>query len=134
MFTAGGHKGLGHRASDPYRNETRVDFVTASYSETARSVGQDREINGRPPEMAKQRALGGTVSAGRRLTGSARFCIVFSISTSRNTERTMANRQKQQKGTKARQDKRAHVIAYRKSCKPRGTGLSHYILMDKKGK
>jgi len=26
------------------------------------------------------------------------------------------------------------VIAYRKSCKAKGTGLSHYILMDGKGK
>ena len=26
------------------------------------------------------------------------------------------------------------VIAYRKKCKANGTGLSHYILMDKKGK
>lgn len=26
------------------------------------------------------------------------------------------------------------VIACRKSCKAEGTGLSHYILMDKKGK
>ncbi|MFA5863565.1 MAG: modified peptide precursor CbpA [Phycisphaerae bacterium] len=27
-----------------------------------------------------------------------------------------------------------NVIAYRKSCKADGTGLSHYILMDKKAK
>jgi modified peptide precursor CbpA len=27
-----------------------------------------------------------------------------------------------------------NVIAYRKSCKAIGTGLSHYILMDKKAK
>lgn len=26
------------------------------------------------------------------------------------------------------------VIAYRKACKASGTGLSHYILMDKKAK
>ena len=26
------------------------------------------------------------------------------------------------------------IIAYRKKCKANGTGLSHYILMDKKGK
>ncbi len=26
------------------------------------------------------------------------------------------------------------VIAHRKKCKADGTGLSHYILMDKKGK
>jgi modified peptide precursor CbpA len=26
------------------------------------------------------------------------------------------------------------VIAYRKACKATGTGLSHYILMDKKAK
>ncbi len=26
------------------------------------------------------------------------------------------------------------VIAYRKSCKAKGTGLSHYILMDRKKK
>jgi len=25
------------------------------------------------------------------------------------------------------------IIAYRKKCKTDGTGLSHYILMDKKG-
>ena len=26
------------------------------------------------------------------------------------------------------------VIAYRKGCKAKGTGLSHYILMDRKAK
>jgi modified peptide precursor CbpA len=26
------------------------------------------------------------------------------------------------------------VVAYRKTCKAKGTGLSHYILMDKKAK
>ena len=26
------------------------------------------------------------------------------------------------------------VVAYRKSCKAKGTGLSHYILMDRKAK
>ena len=26
------------------------------------------------------------------------------------------------------------VIAYRKTCRAKGTGLSHYILMDKKAK
>ena len=30
--------------------------------------------------------------------------------------------------------KKADVIAYRKSCKAKGTGLSHYILMDRKAK
>ncbi|MBI4828712.1 MAG: modified peptide precursor CbpA [Nitrospinae bacterium] len=28
--------------------------------------------------------------------------------------------------------KRKEVIAYRKTCDAKGTGLSHYILMDKK--
>ena len=31
-------------------------------------------------------------------------------------------------------EKKKDVIAYRKSCKAKGTGLSHYILMDKKAK
>ena len=30
--------------------------------------------------------------------------------------------------------KEKDVIAYRKSCKAEGTGLSHYVLMDKKAK
>ena len=30
--------------------------------------------------------------------------------------------------------RRKTVIAYRKTCKAKGTGLSHYILMDKKAK
>ncbi len=29
--------------------------------------------------------------------------------------------------------KKAEVIAYRKKCKVNGTGLSHYILVQKKG-
>ncbi len=29
---------------------------------------------------------------------------------------------------------RKGVIAYRKSCKAKGVGLSHYILMDRKAK
>ena len=33
-----------------------------------------------------------------------------------------------------RQDSKKDVIAYRKTCKATGTGLSHYILMDKKAK
>ena len=35
--------------------------------------------------------------------------------------------------TKQKQEKKV-VIAYRKKCQARGTGLSHYILMDKKAK
>jgi modified peptide precursor CbpA len=34
------------------------------------------------------------------------------------------------KKKKAKKD----VIAYRKGCKAKGTGLSHYILMDRKAK
>ena len=34
----------------------------------------------------------------------------------------------EKKGRKAKKD----VIAYRKKCKANGTGLSHYVLMDKK--
>ena len=34
------------------------------------------------------------------------------------------------KKTKVKKD----VIAYRKGCKAKGTGLSHYILMDRKAK
>ena len=35
---------------------------------------------------------------------------------------------------KQHEDKKPAIIAYRKSCDARGTGLSHYILIDKKGK
>jgi modified peptide precursor CbpA len=43
------------------------------------------------------------------------------------------------KGKEERMEKREKrakrdVIAYRKKCKTDGAGLSHYILMDKKGK
>jgi modified peptide precursor CbpA len=31
-------------------------------------------------------------------------------------------------------DTKKTVIAYRKKCQVKGTGLSHYILMDKKAK
>ena len=34
---------------------------------------------------------------------------------------------------KKKKEKKA-VIAHRKACKAKGTGLSHYILMDKKAK
>jgi modified peptide precursor CbpA len=44
-------------------------------------------------------------------------------------ERNMKNPPKKCKIT-AKKD----VIAYRKTCKAQGTGLSHYILMDKKAK
>ncbi|MFV1964753.1 MAG: modified peptide precursor CbpA [Pirellulaceae bacterium] len=40
---------------------------------------------------------------------------------------------KKKKKTTAK-DQQKDVVAYRKSCKPKGTGLSHYILMDKKAK
>ena len=33
-----------------------------------------------------------------------------------------------------KKEKNKDVIAYRKSCKAKGVGLSHYILMDKKAK
>ena len=33
-----------------------------------------------------------------------------------------------------RPEKKKAVVATRKSCKAQGTGLSHYILMDRKGK
>ena len=35
---------------------------------------------------------------------------------------------------KQNDDVREDVIAYRKSCDAEGTGLSHYILMDRKAK
>ncbi len=39
------------------------------------------------------------------------------------------------KGSATMKSKRSKkVIAYRKSCKAKGVGLSHYILMDKKAK
>jgi len=39
---------------------------------------------------------------------------------------------KQEKKKQARE--KEEVIAYRKGCKAEGTGLSHYILMDRKEK
>jgi modified peptide precursor CbpA len=38
------------------------------------------------------------------------------------------------KGGDCMKEQRKEVIAYRKSCAANGTGLSHYILMDKKTK
>ena len=37
-------------------------------------------------------------------------------------------------GTTMKKSGKKTVIAYRKSCKAMGTGLSHYILMDRKAK
>ncbi len=42
----------------------------------------------------------------------------------------MKNKRKAVKKNNAKRD----VISYRRSCDVNGTGLSHYILMDKKGK
>jgi modified peptide precursor CbpA len=36
--------------------------------------------------------------------------------------------------TQAKGQKKKTVIAYRKKCQAKGTGLSHYILADKKAK
>ncbi|HRR42466.1 MAG TPA: modified peptide precursor CbpA [Syntrophales bacterium] len=36
--------------------------------------------------------------------------------------------------TKQKKQVRGDVIAYRKGCRAEGTGLSHYILMDRKAK
>ena len=36
--------------------------------------------------------------------------------------------------TLSKQAEKKPVIAYRKKCQARGTGLSHYILMDRKAK
>jgi len=38
------------------------------------------------------------------------------------------------KETSTKTDTKKKVIAFRKACKAEGTGLSHYILMDKKAK
>ena len=38
------------------------------------------------------------------------------------------------KNTPKKATPKKDVIAYRKTCKAQGTGLSHYILMDKKAK
>ena len=35
---------------------------------------------------------------------------------------------------KQQENKKSAIIAHRKSCDARGTGLSHYILIDKKSK
>ncbi len=45
-------------------------------------------------------------------------------------ETVKSGKAKNTKKEKAKKD----VIAYRKACDARGTGLSHYILMDKKAK
>jgi len=45
--------------------------------------------------------------------------------------KTKGEEEKMEKSVKG---KERDVIAYRKRCKADGTGLSHYILMDKKGK
>jgi modified peptide precursor CbpA len=42
----------------------------------------------------------------------------------------METKQEMQEREEAKQE----VIAYRKGCKAEGTGLSHYILMDRKTK
>jgi modified peptide precursor CbpA len=42
---------------------------------------------------------------------------------------TLLNKEKRM-NKKSKKD----VIAYRKTCEAKGTGLSHYILMDKKAK
>ena len=39
-----------------------------------------------------------------------------------------------EKGKNMQQPPKKDVIAYRKKCQAKGTGLSHYILMDKKAK
>jgi modified peptide precursor CbpA len=48
-----------------------------------------------------------------------------------HAERPWFLERKEERMTK--QTKKA-VIAYRKTCQAKGTGLSHYILMDKKAK
>ena len=45
-----------------------------------------------------------------------------------------AEREKHEEHTQESAPKKKDVIAYRKTCKAKGTGLSHYILMDKKAK
>jgi modified peptide precursor CbpA len=52
---------------------------------------------------------------------------LFFVAQTRN-ERRMEMETKQEKQAKE------EVIAYRKGCKAEGTGLSHYILMDRKAK
>ena len=42
----------------------------------------------------------------------------------------MKNKRKAVKKDNAKKD----IISYRRACDVQGTGLSHYILMDKKGK
>ncbi len=39
-----------------------------------------------------------------------------------------------QKGRKMKNQPKKTVIAYRKTCQAKGTGLSHYILMNRKAK
>jgi modified peptide precursor CbpA len=41
---------------------------------------------------------------------------------------------RQPKGREMKKPKKKDVIAFRKRCNAKGTGLSHYILMDKKAK
>ena len=40
----------------------------------------------------------------------------------------------QMKGTKMNSAAKKTVIAYRKKCQAKGTGVAHYILMDRKAK
>ena len=52
----------------------------------------------------------------------------FPLSTLEGSKKERKMKNKPQKAPKK------DVIAYRKTCQAKGTGLSHYILMDKKAK
>jgi len=46
----------------------------------------------------------------------------------------LGNRRMKMKKAQKKQNAAQDIIATRKSCKADGTGLSHYILMDKRAK
>jgi modified peptide precursor CbpA len=65
-------------------------------------------------------------SDGRESVRRGPFFVVWRLQERKRTKgRTMKTTQKPKKKT---------VTACRKKCQPKGTGLSHYILMDKKAK
>ncbi len=86
-----------------------------------RSAGRFPEANDprarRPAEAAIMRNLTVKGFGGRYPSAETLFSLT------RQEQKGMAMKKKTRK-----------VIAYRKTCKAKGTGLSHYILMDRKSK
>ena len=99
--------------------------MPATAATLSRREGREPPTTRKPEDLLRPTSESESDGKGFRRTMRRLVGILFLLSRPISDER---------KDHEEASRKKKDVIAYRKSCKAKGTGLSHYILMDRKAK